>query len=187
MALSRDRKEEILAEYTALLENSEAVIFTEYRGMTNKQITNLRNQIRETDGVYRVAKLTLLKIAMERVGFPLPEGLEGVPIAVGFCTGNVPGIAKALTDYAKDSERMVIRGGIIGNTMMSMEDVEALADLPPIETFQAQILGLLTQSASQLVGVLDAGTSGVVNVLQASTTGVVNVLASYTQSEAAAD
>jgi len=187
LALSKERKEEILAEYTDLLENSEAVIFTEYRGMTNKQISDLRNKIRETDGIYRVAKLTLLKLAMERTGVPVPEGLEGVPIAVGFCTRDVPAVAKTLKDYAKDSELVTIRGGVIGSTMMSMADVEALAELPPIETFHAEILGLLTQSASQLVGVLEAGTGGVVNVLQAGTTGVVNVLSSYVQSEAAAD
>lgn len=188
MALSRERKGEILAEYAELVEQSEALIFTEYRGMTNKEISELRNKVREASGIYRVAKLTLLKKVMDEAGMPVPEDLAGVPIGVGFCVGEVPAVAKTLTEAAEDSELFQVRGGVIGNTMMSMEDVQALADLPPIEHFHAQILGLLSQPGSELVGVLQAANSGVVNVLQAGTTSLVNIMANYAaQGEAAAD
>lgn len=188
MALSRERKGEILEEYTQLVEQSEAMIFTEYRGMTNKAISDLRNKVREANGIYRVAKLTLLKKVMDEAGIPVPDDLAGVPIAVGFCIGDVPSVAKTLTDAAKDIELLEVRGGVIGNKMMSMEEVKALADLPPIETFHAQILGLLSQPSSELVGVLQAANSGVVNVLHAGTTSVVNIMANYAaQGEAAAD
>ncbi len=188
MALSRERKGEILAEYAELVEQSQALIFTEYRGMTNKQISELRNKVRESSGIYRVAKLTLLKKVMEEAGLPVPDDLSGVPIGVGFCVGDVPPVAKVLTEAAKDEELFAVRGGIIGNTMMSLDEVKALADLPPIEHFYAQIMGLLSQPSSELVGVLQAANSGVVNVLQSSTTSVVNIMANYAaQGEAAAD
>lgn len=167
MALTKERKNELVAEYTELLEQSKGVIFTEYRGLSNKELTKLRRAVSESNGSYLVTKLTLLRIALDQAGYPVPDDLIGAPFAVGFCLDEVPGVAKAFTEFADENELLVLRGGVVGGQWVDSAQVEALADLPPLDVLRAQILGLLDAPASNIVGVLQSGISGVVNVLDA--------------------
>src|SRR5574341_1208248 len=77
LPLTKQRKEELVAEYADMLQQSKAVIFTEYRGLDNKAMTEVRRKVREANGRYRVAKLSLFKLALERAGYPVPTGLIG--------------------------------------------------------------------------------------------------------------
>ena len=104
MPLSREAKENKVAEYADLLEQSNGVFFTEFRGLNNQDMSKLRRSVREATGTYQVTKLTLLRLAMEQVGYDVPELLDDVPIAVGFAMDEVPSVAKALTDYADDND-----------------------------------------------------------------------------------
>ncbi len=168
MPLTREHKEDLVAEYYDLLDQSKAVILTEYRGLTNKEMMSLRRSVREAGGVYRVAKLTLLKKALEQTGFMVPEDLSGgTPIAVGFCLDEIPSVAKALTEFAKESELLSIRGGIMPEEFLGKEQVKAMAELPPLDVLRAQLIGLLDAPASNLVGVLQAGIAQTVNVINA--------------------
>jgi large subunit ribosomal protein L10 len=167
LAITRERKEELVAQYTDLLERSRAIIFTEYRGLSGTELTKLRRAIREAGGVYHVAKLSLLKRAMEETGNPFPDYLDGTPFALGFCFDEVPSMAKALTDYAEDVEEFVIRGGLMEGQFLTFAQIEALSDMPPLEVVQAQLLGLLDAPAANLVGVIQAAVGQVVNVLNA--------------------
>lgn len=168
MPLTRERKEDLVAEYTDLLQNSKAVIFTGYRGLNNKDLTQLRRNVLEARGIYRVAKLTLLQIALEQTGYPVPEQvLSGEPVAVGFCLEEIPSVAKALTEFADDHELVEIFGGLMPERELSVKEIEALADLPPLDVLRAQLIGLLDAPASNLVGVLQAGVAQVINVINA--------------------
>lgn len=168
MAITKERKEELVAQYVDLLSRSNAVIFAEYRGLTNAQMSAIRRTVRDANGEFHVTKLSLLKLALERAGLPVPESeMLGVPVAVGFCLDDVAALAKALTQQAKDIDLMSVRGGIMGTTNLSAKDVAALAELPPLETIRAQILGLFDAPAANLVGVIQAGVAQVVNVLHA--------------------
>jgi large subunit ribosomal protein L10 len=167
VALTKERKNELVAEYTDLLENSKGVIFTEYRGLGNKELTKLRRAVRESNGSYLVAKLSLLRLALEQAGYPIPDDLEGAPLAVGFCLEEVPSVAKAFSEFAEKNELLVLRGGIVGGKFVNGAQVEALADLPPLDVLRAQIIGLLDAPASNIVGAIQAGVSGIVNVLHA--------------------
>lgn len=171
MALTKERKEELVSEYTDLLSRSKGLIFTEYRGMPNKELMKLRRAVRDANAAYHVTKLTLLKKAMEMQGLQVPEGLEGTPIGVTFCLDDVPTVAKALRDYAKGGDLFKIRGGVMGDLVMNVDQVQAIADLPSIDVLRSQILGLLDAPAASLVGVIQAGVSSVVNVLHAYTEG----------------
>ncbi len=166
MAISRQQKEQLVAEYTEMLNQSQGVILTEFRGMTDKDFKTVRRSVREANGVYRVAKTTLLKLALEASGYPVPD-LAGAPLGVGFCFDNVPGVAKALNEYIKGSEAMVVRVGLMSGQILSPEDLKTIADLPPMEVLRAQILGLLDAPAASLVGVIQAGVGQVVNVISA--------------------
>ena len=167
MPLLKDRKEELVAEYTEMLKQSRAIILTEYRGLNNKEMMQVRRAVREAGGVYRVAKLTLLRRALEASGYTVPDELSGMPVALGFCLDEIPGVAKALADYAKDSDFLFIRGGLIEDRFLSEKEIDALANLPSLEVIQAQLLGLLEAPASNLVGVLQSGVAQVINVLNA--------------------
>lgn len=167
MPLTRARKEDLVAEYADLIRNSRAVIFTEYRGLTNKELNSLRNAVRDANGVYHIAKLSLFKLALEETGYPVPDILSGAPLAVGFCLEEVPAVAKALTEFADDAAELVLRGGLMGDTTLTAQQLEVLADLPPLETLRAQLAGLLDAPAANLVGVLQAGIAQVINVVNA--------------------
>ncbi len=168
MALSKERKREIVAEYVDLLQRSKAIIFTEYRGLSNKEMHALRRTLRDVNGVYRVVKVTLFNIALRQVGYPtLPEDVLGAPLAVGFCLDDVPGVAKAITKYAEEAPLVIVRGGLMDETFLATAQVEAIAHLPPLEVLRAQILGLLDAPAANLVGVIQAGVAQVVNVIHA--------------------
>ena len=167
MALSRERKEELVAAYSDMIQQSQAMILTEYRGLTDKDLKNVRKVVREADGAYHVTKVTLLKLALQANGYTLPKGLEGAPVAIGFCYNDIPSVAKALTGYAKNAELMVIRGGLMGDRVLSEEEVRTIAELPPLDVLRAQFLGLLDAPAANLVGVIQAGVAQVVNVLHA--------------------
>jgi len=168
LAISKERKEELVAQYTELLQGSQALIITEYRGLTNAEMIQLRRKVRQANGVYRVTKVTLLKRAMEALGMPFPEEtFHHGPVALGFCFDDAPSVAKALTEMAEKSEALVIRGGVLGNRLLTAEEVKSLATLPPLEVLFAQILGVISSPAANLAGVISAGTAQVVNVLHA--------------------
>ncbi len=167
MAISRERKEELVALYTDMLSRSQGVILTEFRGITDKDLKAVRKVVREANGAYRITKTRLLLRALESAGYAVPSDLKGMPLAVGFCFGDVPAVAKALTDIARDSETLSIRGGLMGQSYVSADEVKAIADLPPLDVLRAQLLGLLDAPAANLVGVVQAGVAQVINVINA--------------------
>lgn len=169
MPLTRKHKEDLVAEYVDLLNNSQAVIFAEYRGLTNTEMSRVRNAVLEAKGVFRVAKLSLLKRALEQTGYPIPADLSGVPLAVGFCLEDIPAVAKALTDSADKMDQLAVRGGLMGEISLTPAEIDKMGHLPPLETLQAQLVGLLDAPAASLVGVIQAGVAQVVNVMHAYT------------------
>lgn len=167
MAITKARKKELVAQYADLLERSQAVILTDYQGLNVSQITRLRNQIREAQGAYHVTKNTLMKLALEQTGMSVPsEWLEG-PTAIGFCFEDAPAVAKVVTDFAADSDILAIKGALLGDKTVGMEKVKVLADLPPVEVLQAQVLGALAGPMSGMVGVLNGLLAGLLGVFDA--------------------
>jgi large subunit ribosomal protein L10 len=149
------------------MERSEAMILTNYKGLSVAQMTRLRNRIRDVEGAYYVTKNTLIRIALERAEMSVPEEwLEG-PTAVSFCFSDVPGVAKAVTDFAEESQILKIKGALLGHDAIGAERVKTLADLPAVDVLQAQVLGALGAPMSGLVGALNGLMSGLVGVLDA--------------------
>jgi len=88
-------------------------------------------------------------------------------VGIGFCGNNIPGVAKAFADFSKSNEILEIKGGLMGNKVITEDDVRNLAKLPSLDVLRAQMLGLINAPASQLVGVVAGGVRQVVNVLNA--------------------
>ena len=167
MALTKERKREWVARYTALLEDSQAVIISTYTGLTVPEIEELRNGIREAGGRFMVAKNTLLKIALQQAGYPVPEEVLRGSTAVAFALEDPPAVAKALTDFAKKHEQVQIKIGFLEREIISPAQVEQLASLPPLPIMRAQLLGTIMAPASQLVRLLLEPAREVAAVIQA--------------------
>ncbi len=167
LAISKERKEELLEQYEALLDQSDAIFLTEYTGLRVKQVEALRRRTREAGGAFHITKNTLLIRALEGKGLPAPADLLVGQVATGFALKDAPAVAKVFMDFAKEEQKMVIRGGVMGNRALSRDDVEALAKLPPLEVIRAQFLGILSAPAQGIASALANGVRQVMNVLDA--------------------
>jgi large subunit ribosomal protein L10 len=171
LPITRERKEELVAQYVELLKNSNGFAVIASAGMEVQKVQELRKKIYEAGGKYVVAKNTLLRIALEQAGWSVPTAaLEG-PTAVAIAVDNFPGLAKAVLDYVKEgdnSAKMQVKGGVMGgNEILNAAGVEAASTLPTLPELQAQIIGLIIAPAQSIVNILNSAESGVVNVLQA--------------------
>ena len=167
MAISRAQKEQMVADYVEKMTNSQALILTDYRGLSVANLGDLRRRLREVDGVFQVVKNTLFQRALEEAGLPIPsEHMEG-PVAVGYCLGDAPPVAKALMDYAKEVERLHIRGAILGTNLLDLDGVKGLADLPPREVLLAQLVGAVQGPMASLVSTMQAPMRELIQVLHA--------------------
>jgi large subunit ribosomal protein L10 len=161
LALSKERKTELVAEYRDLFQKSQALVLADYRGLPMADLTALRGKLRD------VTKNTLAALALKEAGLPVPGEYFDGPTAVGFAFSDPPGVAKVLVDFAKDSQFVKIKGGLLGDRILTAADVEALASLPPLGVVQAQLLGLITAPAARLAGVVAGGIRQVINVVKA--------------------
>lgn len=167
MAITREKKETLVNGYVEKLQRSQAVIVSEYRGLTTKQVQGLRRDLRNVHSELTVSKNTLLARALTEVGLPAPESLLTGPVAVTFCYDEVAAPAKVLTKFAKDSKIMVLRGGLMGQSVFNESGVQALTELPSKDQLRGQVVGALQAPISGLVNVLAGALRGFMNVLNA--------------------
>lgn len=138
-------KETTVAELTDLFRSSNAVVLTEYRGLTVAQLKQLRSNIRD-DASYAVVKNTLTQIAAKEAGVTgLDELLVG-PSAIAFVHGDTVAVAKALRDFAKANPLLVIKGGYFDGAPLSAAEVGKLADLETREVLLAKLAGAFKAS-----------------------------------------
>lgn len=154
MAITKDRKREIIEEYRKWMERSQALIVTEYKGLPMKDIDTLRARLRETGGEFHVVKNTLGKLAFDEAGLNLPDKVWEGSTAITFAFEDAPAVAKLLNEFMRTSEFVKVKGGFLGKSAMRPEDVKALADLPPLPIVRAQLLGVLNAPASRLARTL---------------------------------
>jgi len=167
LAVSKERKKEIVATYQEWLGNSEAVFITEYIGLSVKDMDALRDKVREVGGEFHVIKNTLGKIAFEDSGYEVPEDLFLGSTSAGFAFEDAPAMAKAMADFSKSVGFLKIKGGYLGANILSVEEIKALAELPPLPVVQAQLLSTLLAPANQLVRTLVEPARQVAAVFQA--------------------
>ena len=152
----RPEKVAIVEEITEKLNNSVSVFVTEYRGMSVGALANLRAPLRAAGAEHKVYKNTLARLAATTAGYDgLTEHLTG-PTALTFVTGDSVAAAKALADLARTNPLLVIRGGMLGTSLMTADDVKALASLPSREELLARIAGAFQAPLVKTAGLLQA-------------------------------
>lgn len=154
LAVSKQRKDEILEGYKAWVDKSKAIVITEYKGLAVKDLDQLRQKMRDNGGEFHIVKNTLGKKIVQDAGYPVDDKMFTGSTAIGFAFEDPAALAKALSDYSNTSEFVKIKGGYLANNMMNAAQVKALADLPPLPVVRAQLLGVLNAPASKLVRTL---------------------------------
>ncbi|MGD0854103.1 MAG: 50S ribosomal protein L10 [Acidimicrobiales bacterium] len=135
---------------------SSTAVVTEYRGLTVAQISNIRRQLRTLGADYKVFKNTLVLRAIAGTDVEsLAEYLVG-PTAIAFVDGDVSAVAKALRDFARETPKLIVKGGVVDGKPLSKGDLTALADLPSRDVLLAQIAGLLASPLRTLAGLMKA-------------------------------
>jgi large subunit ribosomal protein L10 len=167
LAITREKKETIVNEYVEKMRRSQAVIVSEYRGLTTKQLQGLRRDLRNAQSELAVSKNTLAARALTEVGLPAPAELLTGPVALTFCYDEVAAPAKVMTKFAKDSKVLILRGGLMGQSVFNEAGVQALTELPSKEQMRSQVVGTLQSPMSGLVNVLAGTLRGFMNVLNA--------------------
>ncbi|MBE2223316.1 MAG: 50S ribosomal protein L10 [Anaerolineae bacterium] len=167
MAISKARKDELVAQYSKLIEDSRGIFLAEYKGVNVKSMEALREDIDEAEGAFHITKNTLLKIALEQANQPVPEDLLKGQIATGFALREVPTLAKAMVKFAESENNLVIKGGIFSGRVLSADEVEALAKMPSLDQLRGQLIGLLNAPAQNIVSVVSNGVRQVINVIDA--------------------
>jgi large subunit ribosomal protein L10 len=167
--MHKQDKERVVEELTERLRSSEALLVADYRGLTNSQLATLRVKLIEHGARLSVVKNTLTRRAAEAAGSDaLLAMLEG-PTAIAFVTadGNPVAVAKALSDAARDTKILTLRGGVLSGNAITAGDIESLAKLPPLEVLQAQLVGVIVAPLTQLAAVLNAPLQNLVGLIDA--------------------
>ncbi|MYD08965.1 MAG: 50S ribosomal protein L10 [Chloroflexi bacterium] len=170
LPISKERKQELVAEYVEILNESDGFVVVQTQGLSVSQIQGMRNALREQNGRYLVAKNTLIKKALETADWAIPEHLLTGPVAYIFGRDNMPGVSKALLKHIKDEEfdeKMQVTGGMMNGDILDAQEVEAVSQLPTLDELRAQLAGMVVAPAQGIVNAIHQATGGVVNVLQA--------------------
>lgn len=167
MAVTKEKKQQMVADYVDRMSGSQAIILTDYRGLTVADLTELRRKLREDSGVFQIVKNTLFSLALEQAGIPIPTEQIQDTVAAGYCLEEVPPVARTLRDYAKQVPALRIRGAILGTEFLDVAGVQALADLPPREVLLAQVVGAVQGPMSSLASTLVAPLRELAQVLHA--------------------
>lgn len=171
MAISKERKEELVGIYGDLLSQATGVVMADYKGITVAQVNQMRDKLREVEGVYVITKNTLFKLALKNAGWPIPDDLLAGPTGVIFGAANFPAVAKVTLGFVKDYDGLFnIKGGIMSGQLLNAKQVDAVSSLPSLDELRAQLAGLISQPAAGLVGVINGAVAAVPQVLQAYVT-----------------
>jgi large subunit ribosomal protein L10 len=156
--LQRPGKEKIVAELTERLRSADTLIVADYRGLSVKEVDELRTKLIEHGAGFTVVKNSLTRRAAEAAGADALLTLLDGPTAIAFleADGDPVAVAKALADSARTTKVLAVRGGILQGRTISAEDVDELAKLPPVDVLRGQVLGAVTSPLYTIVGLFTA-------------------------------
>jgi large subunit ribosomal protein L10 len=156
--MRKEEKEQVVAELTERLRTTETLIVADYRGLTNAELESLRSELIKHGARFGIVKNTLTRIAAEAAGADALLALLEGPTAIAFleANGDPVAVAKALSDTARTTHILAIRGGILEGRAMSADEVESLSKLPPLEVLRGQVLGAVTAPLMTIVGLFTA-------------------------------
>jgi large subunit ribosomal protein L10 len=164
---TRAVKEKEVQEIKDKLSQAKVLVLTDYRGLDVPRINQLRNQLREQGGEYRVVKNTLTRIAVKELGCDaLDKHLEG-PTAIAFGYEDETALAKVLIKFGKENDALKVKAGLLEGVFISPEKIKSLSELPAREALLGQVLGAFQAPLYSLAGVLSANIRSLAYALKA--------------------
>ncbi|HEY3758676.1 MAG TPA: 50S ribosomal protein L10 [Solirubrobacteraceae bacterium] len=158
--MNRDQKAAAIAEIAANIEESQAVFAVDYRGITVPQVAELRAKLRDADASFRVVKNSLTERAADQTGTEELKPLLAGPTALTFVRGDAALAAKAIADYARLTQLLPFKGGILDGAAVDADQIRAISRLPSREVLYGQLVGVVASPISGLVRTLSALVSG---------------------------
>jgi large subunit ribosomal protein L10 len=165
--MARPEKTAAVDEIRTKLTESDAAVLTEYRGLTVTELADLRGALRPAGTEYKVFKNTLARLAVEAAGLTDLLPMLSGPTAIAFVRGDAVIAAKALKEFGKGNEALVIKGGLLGPRVLTPADVSALADVEPREVLLARLAGGFQAPLVKAAGLFQAFTRNFAYGLQA--------------------
>ena len=188
----RPEKVAVVNEVRERISEAEAVVITDYRGLDVPALADLRHQLREAGGEYKVYKNTLTRFAARELKLDLDEILVG-PTALAFTgtredgsPGDAVSLAKALCRYADASEFLSIKGAVLDGQVLSADDVSALSKLGTRTELLAEIVGLLEAPLAEMAALLEASLVEMAGLLDAPLVETAGLLESLSEKGGAA-
>jgi large subunit ribosomal protein L10 len=156
--MARPEKVAVVDEIRTKLAEADATVLTEYRGLTVHELADLRGSLRGSGTEYKVFKNTLARRAIEGAGYDEITSMFEGPVALAFVRGDAAAAAKALRDFGRDNPALVVKGGLLGERVITPSEIEALADLPSREVMLTRIAGMFQAPLTKAAGLFQAFT-----------------------------
>jgi large subunit ribosomal protein L10 len=154
--MPRPEKVQAVEEIRRRLSEAKATFVTEYRGLTVAEQQSLRAELRKADGDYKVVKMSLARLAADAEGLEALHDVLAGPTALAFAATDAVTVAKALRDFAKEHERLIVKAGVLAGEVLAPEKVAQLADIEPRDVLLGRIAGGFQAPLVKLAGLLQA-------------------------------
>ena len=161
------RKKSKIKNLTEEIQSSDALFFTEYRGLSVHQLQEFRHVLREMKASYFVIKNTLIQRTFEGLDMDCPKALLKGPTALVVSKQDCPVIASKIYGFLKNNESLVVKGGYLDGEFISVNDVKMLSKLPPRDVLIGQLVGGLKSTISRFVMSMSSPMRGLVYSLEA--------------------
>jgi large subunit ribosomal protein L10 len=154
--MNRDQKAAAIAEIATHIDESQAVFAVDYRGITVAQVAELRATLRQSDATFKVVKNSLTERAADQVGADALKDFLAGPTALTFVRGDVATAAKVVADYARSTQLLPFKGGLMDGATLDVEQIRTLSKLPSREVLYGQLVGVVASPIGGLVRSLNA-------------------------------
>ena len=165
--ITKEKKSLQITELTEKFSKSKAVVFTEYKGLTVAEIAGLRKLLKEAGAEYKVAKNTLINIAVKGTPVEAAKDFFSGPTAVAFGYDDPVAAAKKVLEYSEKNDKLKIKSGIIEGKLVSLDELKSISKLPPKNVLLGMMAGAFQAPAAKLAGALYATVAQFAYVLEA--------------------
>ena len=153
--MDRNQKAELVASLNGVFSSAGVVVVTHYTGLNVAEMTDLRAKMLEAGGSFKVSKNLMAKLALEgTTAAPISELFSG-PTAIGWSDDPVAA-PRIIANFAKDNEKLVILGGVMGDTVLDATGVKALAELPSLDELRGKLVGMISTPATRIAAITAA-------------------------------
>jgi large subunit ribosomal protein L10 len=154
--MNREQKAAVIDEIAVKIQESGAIFAVDFRGITVPQAAELRDKLRAVDASFKVVKNSLTERAADQVGAEHLKPLLAGPTALTFVRGDAATAAKAVADFARITDKLAFKGGVMDGAPLSSDQVTSISKLPPRDVLYGQLVGLVASPLTGLVRTLNA-------------------------------